>query len=157
MLNVFCVNVPSFTPLLRNTSFVTVLFMIVHQRSWKTEGRLKTVCLQVFMNIWVFPNLNLWFSGLWSVLPSPPPEETQRKQKKQQEKEQGVEEPSALQRSKTFVNLLFRGVRRRDTRGRSKSPSGESRPEETEAESQCLTQALSLQPSKTELAMWCYC
>ncbi|XP_076154874.1 PDZ domain-containing protein 7-like [Alosa pseudoharengus] len=56
-------------------------------------------------------------------------EETQRKQKKQQERERGAEEsPTALQRSKTFVNSLFRGVRRRDTsRGRSKSPAGKEK------------------------------
>ncbi|KAM6950990.1 LOW QUALITY PROTEIN: PDZ domain-containing protein 7-like [Aplochiton taeniatus] len=47
------------------------------------------------------------------------------KQKKQKKQQKGKEqEKSTLQRSKTFVNLLFRGGRRRDTsRGRSKSPS----------------------------------
>ncbi|KAE8283962.1 PDZ domain-containing protein 7 [Larimichthys crocea] len=44
---------------------------------------------------------------------------TQKKEKKQKGKD--PEEKSTLQRSKTFVNLLFRGARRRDTsRGRSK-------------------------------------
>ncbi|XP_041830103.1 PDZ domain-containing protein 7-like isoform X2 [Melanotaenia boesemani] len=43
------------------------------------------------------------------------------KEKKQKGKD--PEEKSTLQRSKTFVNLLFKGGRRRDTtRGRSKSP-----------------------------------
>lgn len=46
----------------------------------------------------------------------------QKKEKKQKEKR--PEEKSTLQRSKTFVNSLFKGVRRRETsRGRSKSPS----------------------------------
>ncbi|XP_023263586.1 PDZ domain-containing protein 7 [Seriola lalandi dorsalis] len=46
----------------------------------------------------------------------------QKKEKKQKRKD--PEEKSTLQRSKTFVNLLFRGGRKRDTsRGRSKSPS----------------------------------
>ncbi|XP_069560763.1 PDZ domain-containing protein 7-like [Brachyistius frenatus] len=46
----------------------------------------------------------------------------QKKEKKQKGKD--PEEKSTLQRSKTFVNLLFRGGRKRDTsRGRSKSPS----------------------------------
>ncbi|XP_030611048.1 PDZ domain-containing protein 7-like [Archocentrus centrarchus] len=46
----------------------------------------------------------------------------QKKEKKQKGKD--PEEKSTLQRSKTFVNLLFKGVRKRDTsRGRSKSPS----------------------------------
>uniref|UniRef100_A0A3P8RTE8 PDZ domain containing 7 n=1 Tax=Amphiprion percula TaxID=161767 RepID=A0A3P8RTE8_AMPPE len=47
----------------------------------------------------------------------------QKKEKKQKGKD--PEEKSTLQRSKTFVNLLFKGARKRDTsRGRSKSPSG---------------------------------
>uniref|UniRef100_A0AAQ5XVB3 PDZ domain-containing protein n=1 Tax=Amphiprion ocellaris TaxID=80972 RepID=A0AAQ5XVB3_AMPOC len=47
----------------------------------------------------------------------------QKKEKKQKGKD--PEEKSTLQRSKTFVNLLFKGGRKRDTsRGRSKSPSG---------------------------------
>ncbi|KAI3365502.1 hypothetical protein L3Q82_010592 [Scortum barcoo] len=46
----------------------------------------------------------------------------QKKEKKQKGKD--PEEKSTLQRSKTFVNLLFKGGRRRETsRGRSKSPS----------------------------------
>ncbi|XP_044034663.1 PDZ domain-containing protein 7-like [Siniperca chuatsi] len=46
----------------------------------------------------------------------------QKKEKKQKGKD--PEEKSTLQRSKTFVNLLFKGGRKRDTsRGRSKSPS----------------------------------
>uniref|UniRef100_A0A672GXZ7 PDZ domain containing 7 n=1 Tax=Salarias fasciatus TaxID=181472 RepID=A0A672GXZ7_SALFA len=46
----------------------------------------------------------------------------QKKEKKQKGKD--PEEKSTLQRSKTFVNLLFRGGRRRDaSRGRSKSPA----------------------------------
>ncbi|XP_029312197.1 PDZ domain-containing protein 7-like [Cottoperca gobio] len=46
----------------------------------------------------------------------------QKKEKKQKGK--NPEEKSALQRSKTFVNSLFKGGRKRDTsRGRSKSPS----------------------------------
>ncbi|KAF6730000.1 PDZ domain-containing protein 7 [Oryzias melastigma] len=46
----------------------------------------------------------------------------QKKEKKQKGKDLG--ERSTLQRSKTLVNLLFKGGRRRDTsRGRSKSPS----------------------------------
>nr|XP_004556805.1 PDZ domain-containing protein 7 [Maylandia zebra]XP_004556806.1 PDZ domain-containing protein 7 [Maylandia zebra]XP_004556807.1 PDZ domain-containing protein 7 [Maylandia zebra]XP_024659208.1 PDZ domain-containing protein 7 [Maylandia zebra] len=45
----------------------------------------------------------------------------QKKEKKQKGKD--PEEKSTLQRSKTFVNLLFKGGRKRDTsRGRSKSP-----------------------------------
>ncbi|KAM4525200.1 PDZ domain-containing protein 7-like [Odontesthes bonariensis] len=45
----------------------------------------------------------------------------QKKEKKQKGKDP---QKSTLQRSKTFVNLLFKGGRRRDTsRGRSKSPS----------------------------------
>uniref|UniRef100_A0A3Q3LBX9 PDZ domain containing 7 n=1 Tax=Mastacembelus armatus TaxID=205130 RepID=A0A3Q3LBX9_9TELE len=45
----------------------------------------------------------------------------QKKEKKQKGK--SPEEKSTLQRSKTFVNLLFKGGRKRDTsRGRSKSP-----------------------------------
>ncbi|XP_008296489.1 PDZ domain-containing protein 7-like, partial [Stegastes partitus] len=48
----------------------------------------------------------------------------QKKEKKQKGKD--PEEKSTLQRSKTFVNLLFKGGRKRDTsRGRSKSPSVE--------------------------------
>lgn len=50
----------------------------------------------------------------------------QKKEKKQKGKD--PEEKSTLQRSKTFVNLLFRGGRKRDTsRGRSKSPSKRGR------------------------------
>nr|XP_046232232.1 PDZ domain-containing protein 7-like [Scatophagus argus] len=46
----------------------------------------------------------------------------QQKEKKQKGKD--PEEKSTLQRSKTFVNLLFKGGRKRDTsKGRSKSPS----------------------------------
>ncbi|XP_071319531.1 PDZ domain-containing protein 7-like isoform X2 [Trachinotus anak] len=46
----------------------------------------------------------------------------QKKEKKKKGKD--PEEKSTLQRSKTFVNLLFRGGRKRDaSRGRSKSPS----------------------------------
>ncbi|KAM7370573.1 hypothetical protein PAMP_010105 [Pampus punctatissimus] len=46
----------------------------------------------------------------------------QEKEKKQKGKD--PEEKSTLQRSKTFVNLLFKGGRKRDTsKGRSKSPS----------------------------------
>ncbi|XP_051273423.1 PDZ domain-containing protein 7 [Dicentrarchus labrax] len=46
----------------------------------------------------------------------------QKKEKKQKGKD--PEEKSTLQRSKTFVNLLFKGGRKRDaSRGRSKSPS----------------------------------
>ncbi|XP_068440095.1 PDZ domain-containing protein 7-like [Clinocottus analis] len=46
----------------------------------------------------------------------------QKKEKKQKEKQ--PEAKSTLQRSKTFVNSLFKGGRKRDTtRGRSKSPS----------------------------------
>ncbi|XP_037610994.1 PDZ domain-containing protein 7-like [Sebastes umbrosus] len=46
----------------------------------------------------------------------------QKKEKKQKEKH--PEEKSTLQRSKTFVNSLFKGGRKRDTsKGRSKSPS----------------------------------
>lgn len=47
---------------------------------------------------------------------------TQKKEKKKKGKD--TEEKSPLQRSKTFVNLLFRSGRKRDTsRGRSKPPS----------------------------------
>ncbi|KAM4624065.1 PDZ domain-containing protein 7-like [Polymixia lowei] len=52
------------------------------------------------------------------------------KQKKDKKKQKGKDsqEKSPLQRSKTFVSLLFRGVRKRDTsRGRSKSPSKSNR------------------------------
>ncbi|KAM9336774.1 PDZ domain-containing protein 7-like [Symphorus nematophorus] len=50
----------------------------------------------------------------------------QKKEKKQKGKD--PEEKSTLQRSKTFVNLLFRGGRKRDaSRGRSKSPGKEVR------------------------------
>lgn len=46
----------------------------------------------------------------------------QKKEKKQKEKH--PQEKSTLQRSKTFVNSLFKGGRKRDTsKGRSKSPS----------------------------------
>ncbi|XP_053197856.1 LOW QUALITY PROTEIN: PDZ domain-containing protein 7-like [Scomber japonicus] len=46
----------------------------------------------------------------------------QKKEKKQKGKDPEVKSP--LQRSKTFVNLLFRGGRKRDpSKGRSKSPS----------------------------------
>lgn len=46
----------------------------------------------------------------------------QKKEKKQKVK--NPEQKSTLQRSKTFVNLLFKGGRKRDaSRGRSKSPS----------------------------------
>ncbi|XP_051795855.1 PDZ domain-containing protein 7 [Acanthochromis polyacanthus] len=49
-----------------------------------------------------------------------------KKEKKQKGKD--PEEKSTLQRSKTFVNLLFKGGRKRDTsRGQSKSPSGKDR------------------------------
>uniref|UniRef100_A0A8C6Q1Y2 PDZ domain containing 7 n=1 Tax=Nothobranchius furzeri TaxID=105023 RepID=A0A8C6Q1Y2_NOTFU len=49
----------------------------------------------------------------------------QKKGKNQKGKDQ--EEKSTLQRSKTFVNLLFKGGRKRDTSsGRSKSPSRET-------------------------------
>ncbi|XP_058477276.1 PDZ domain-containing protein 7-like [Solea solea] len=49
-------------------------------------------------------------------------EATQKKDKKQKKKD--PEQKSTLQRSKTFVNLLFKGGHKRDTsRGRSKSPS----------------------------------
>lgn len=48
----------------------------------------------------------------------------------EQEKEQRKKDPeekSTLQRSKTFVNLLFKGGRKKDTsRGRSKSPGDKS-------------------------------
>lgn len=48
----------------------------------------------------------------------------QKKEKKQKGKD--PEEKSTLQRSKTFVNLLFKGGRRKDaSRGRSKSPSSD--------------------------------
>lgn len=48
----------------------------------------------------------------------------QKKEKKQKGKD--PEEKSTLQRSKTFVNLLFKGGRKRDaSRGRSKSPSAD--------------------------------
>ncbi|XP_041706768.1 PDZ domain-containing protein 7-like [Coregonus clupeaformis] len=46
----------------------------------------------------------------------------QTKQKKQQQKGGKNPERSTLQRSKTFVNLLFRGRRRDTSKGRSKSP-----------------------------------
>ncbi|CAL8282014.1 unnamed protein product [Merluccius merluccius] len=51
----------------------------------------------------------------------------QKKDKKKQKGSGGTEEKrSTLQRSKTLINLLFRGGRKRDTsRGRSKSPSKE--------------------------------
>ncbi|XP_031416698.1 PDZ domain-containing protein 7 [Clupea harengus] len=57
-------------------------------------------------------------------------EDTQKQKKKKQEREPGPEESSStLQRSKTFVNRLFGGIRRRDTtRGRSKSPTGKDKP-----------------------------
>jgi len=49
-----------------------------------------------------------------------PVEVKQKKEKKQKH----PEVKSTLQRSKTFVNSLFKGGRKRDTsRGRSKSPS----------------------------------
>lgn len=49
----------------------------------------------------------------------------QLKEKKQKKKD--PEEKSTLQRSKTFVNLLFKGGRKKDTsRGRSKSPGDKS-------------------------------
>ncbi|XP_028263965.1 PDZ domain-containing protein 7-like [Parambassis ranga] len=48
----------------------------------------------------------------------------QKKEKKQKGKD--PEEKGTLQRSKTFVNLLFKGGRRKDaSRGRSKSPSSD--------------------------------
>ena len=51
----------------------------------------------------------------------------QQKEKKQQQKKKDPEEKSTLQRSKTFVNLLVRGGRKKDTsRARSKSPSATS-------------------------------
>ncbi|XP_029934439.1 PDZ domain-containing protein 7 [Myripristis murdjan] len=50
--------------------------------------------------------------------------EIKQKKEKKQQKGKDPEEKSTLQRSKTFVNLLFKGGRKRDTsRGRSKSPS----------------------------------
>ncbi|XP_036403226.1 PDZ domain-containing protein 7-like [Megalops cyprinoides] len=50
-------------------------------------------------------------------------EEKQKKWKKMEQKEK-AEEGSNLKRSKTFVNLLFKGGHKRDaSRGRSKSPS----------------------------------
>ncbi|XP_056152860.1 PDZ domain-containing protein 7-like [Lampris incognitus] len=50
--------------------------------------------------------------------------EIKQKKDKRHQKGKDSEEKSTLQRSKTFVNLLFRGGRKRDTsRGRSKSPS----------------------------------
>lgn len=53
------------------------------------------------------------------------PTEINQKTDKKKQKTQGLgDEKSTLQRSKTLINLLFRGGRRRDTsRGRSKSPS----------------------------------
>lgn len=46
----------------------------------------------------------------------------QKKEEKQKGKD--PEEKSTLQRSKTLVNLLFKGGRKKDaSRGRSKSPS----------------------------------
>lgn len=58
----------------------------------------------------------------WLIVCCPLTEIKQKKEKKQKGKD--PEEKSTLQRSKTFVNLLFRGGRKRDTsRGRSKSPS----------------------------------
>lgn len=68
-------------------------------------------------------NHNLDVHHLLNVCKSPDIEIKQKKEKKQQ-KGKDPEEKSTLQRSKTFVNLLFKGGRKRDTsRGRSKSPS----------------------------------
>ena len=56
----------------------------------------------------------------------PRPAEINQKEDKKKQKSQGSareEKSSTLQRSKTLINLLFRGGRKRDTsRGRSKSP-----------------------------------
>uniref|UniRef100_A0A8D3C013 PDZ domain containing 7 n=1 Tax=Scophthalmus maximus TaxID=52904 RepID=A0A8D3C013_SCOMX len=51
---------------------------------------------------------------------------SQKTEKKKKQKGKEPQEKSTLQRSKTFVNLLFRGGRKRDaSRGRSKSPSAD--------------------------------
>ncbi|XP_032430432.1 PDZ domain-containing protein 7 [Xiphophorus hellerii] len=53
--------------------------------------------------------------------------EINQKKDKKKQKEKQAEEKSTLQRSKTFVNLLFKGGRKRDASGgRSKSPFRES-------------------------------
>ncbi|AWP18028.1 putative PDZ domain-containing protein 7 [Scophthalmus maximus] len=58
--------------------------------------------------------------------PDAEPEISQKKEKKKKQKGKEPQEKSTLQRSKTFVNLLFRGGRKRDaSRGRSKSPSAD--------------------------------
>lgn len=49
--------------------------------------------------------------------------EIEQQKEKKQKKKKDPEEKSTLQRSKTFVNLLFKGGRKKDaSRGRSKSP-----------------------------------
>ncbi|XP_043958291.1 PDZ domain-containing protein 7-like isoform X1 [Gambusia affinis] len=54
--------------------------------------------------------------------------EINQKKDKKKQKEKQAEEKSTLQRSKTFVNLLFKGGRKRDASGgRSKSPFRESK------------------------------
>lgn len=53
--------------------------------------------------------------------------EIEQQKEKKQKKKKDPEEKSTLQRSKTFVNLLFRGGRKKDaSRGRSKSPGDKS-------------------------------
>ncbi|XP_023196990.1 PDZ domain-containing protein 7 [Xiphophorus maculatus] len=54
--------------------------------------------------------------------------EINQKKDKKKQKEKQAEEKSTLQRSKTFVNLLFKGGRKRDASGgRSKSPFRENK------------------------------
>ncbi|XP_056914413.1 PDZ domain-containing protein 7-like isoform X2 [Takifugu flavidus] len=63
----------------------------------------------------------------------------QQKEKKQQKKKKDPEEKSTLQRSKTFVNLLFKGGRKKDaSRGRSKSPGDKSGKERITASCEML-------------------
>lgn len=53
--------------------------------------------------------------------------EIEQQKGKKQKKKKDPEEKSTLQRSKTFVNLLFKGGRKKDaSRGRSKSPGDKS-------------------------------
>lgn len=53
--------------------------------------------------------------------------EIEQQKEKKQKKKKDPEEKSTLQRSKTFVNLLFKGGRKKDaSRGRSKSPGDKS-------------------------------
>lgn len=54
-------------------------------------------------------------------------QQKEKKQQQQKKKKKDPEEKSTLQRSKTFVNLLFKGGRKKDaSRGRSKSPGDKS-------------------------------